>query len=420
MAIATIAPAVVEIEFTISSQTSNFVLNDATKGVLNNTTYLLGGATWTDVTNKTYTTSIDRGKNQALSRYNAGTLSVTLDNQTALFDPTIPAGTSGYPYAGQIVPGKRIRVTVGTEIQYLGIIQDWDLEYPLDGIATVIVRASDALTQLANRTLSTNTFASALSSTMLTAVLDRPEIAFDTNYRNIGTGITTLQAATVTTGDNALTFLQLIEASEPGSLFVSKEGFLTFRSRRYNPVYTGAITISDDGTSVTPKSIGVEYGAELLYNRATITREGGTTQVAENTASQATYGVFSYSESGLLMNSDSVALSMAQYYANSYSQPVFRPRRVEINMAAQSGSNQGLLQALDIDDLVLIKFTPPGGILISRYMNISGIHHRIGPARHTIDLDLIDAAEQSMVWGNVALPPASQPLSLLDSNRYGF
>ena len=415
-----IAPAIVEIEFVISSQTSNFVLNSATQGVLNNTTFLLGGATWTDVTSYAYSTSIQRGKNQALARYNAGTLSVVLDNETAIFDPTIPAGTSGYPYAGQIIPGKRIRVTVGTEIQFLGVIQDWDLDYPIDGRATASLRAADAFVQLANRTLNDATFAGALSSTMLTALLDQPEVAFDTAYRDIQTGITTLQTTTVTLGTNALTFAQLIESSEPGSLFVSKEGFLTFRSRRYNPTYSGAIIITDDGTSITPRMIEVEYGSELLYNRATITRTGGTTQVANDADSQATYGIFSYDQNGLLMNSDAIALSMAQYYANTFGDPVFRPRRVQLNMAAQTGSNQGLLQALDIDDLVLIKFTPPGGRLIQRYMVVSGISHRIAPGKHEIDLDLIDAQDQGMIYGTAAQSPGSQPLSLLDSNRYGF
>lgn len=415
-----IAPAVVEIEFTISSQTANFVLDSAVQGVLDGTTYLLGGATWTDVTSYAYQTAIDRGKNQALGRYNAGTLSVVLDNRAAIFDPTIPAGTAGYPYAGQIVPGKRIRVTVGTELQFLGVIQDWDLDYPLGGIPTAIVRAADAFVQLANRTLAANTFSSALSSGMLTALLDRPEVAFDTNYRNIQTGVTLLQSTTVALGDNALTFAQLIESSEPGSLFVSKEGFLTFRSRRYNPTYSGAIVITDDGTSVTPRSILVEYGSELLYNRATITRTGGATQVFDDATSQTQYGIFAYDQSGLLMDSDSVALSMAQYYANTFGEPLFRPKRVQLDMAAQTGSNQGLLQALDIDDLVLIRFTPPGGLEIERYMVVSGIHHRIAPGTHTIDLDLIDAQDQGMIWGDPAVAPEDQPLSLLDSNRYGF
>jgi len=332
----------------------------------------------------------------------------------------LPAGTPGYPYAGQIIPGTRFRVTVGTERQFLGVIQDWDLEYPLGGRATATARAADAFVQLANRSLDADTFSSALSSSMLTTVLDQPEVAFDTSLRDIQTGNTTLQTTTVALGTNVLTFLQLIEASEPGALFVSKDGYLTFRSRRYQAEYDGAIVITDDGTSVTWRSMEVDYGSELLYNRATIQREGGTTQVADDTASQAIYGILAYSAEGLIMNTDAVALSMAQYYANTYGDPVFRPKRVTLDMAAQTGSNQGLLQALDLEDLVLISFTPPGGLLIERYMSVAGIHHRMGPGRHVIDLDLIDAAEQGMIWGDPALAPEDQPLSLLDSNRYGF
>lgn len=416
-----IAPAIVEIEFNTSSTLLNFTLNDATKGVLNNATYKLGGVVFVDVTNRAYTTSITRGKNQALGRYNAGTCVVVLDNELAEFDPTIPGPPSTqYPYAGQIIPGRRMRVTVGTELIFFGVVQDWDLAYPLDKRATASVLAADAFSQLANRTLATTTFGSNLSSTMLTAVLDTAEVAFDPARRDIQTGITTLQSTTVTVGQNALTFLQQIESSEPGSLFVSKEGFLTFRSRRYNPTYSGAITITDDGTSITPRDIGVEYGSELLYNRASITRTGGTTQVTDNATSQASYGIFAYNEEGMLMSTDTVALSFSQYYANTFSQPVFRPRLVTIDMAAQTGNNQGLVAALDIDDLVLIKFTPPGGQLISKYMNISGIKHRIAAASHVLDFDLIDASEESMIFGDAAISPSLQPLSLLDSNRLGF
>jgi len=416
-----IAPAIVEIEFNTSSTLLNFVLNDAVKGVLNNTTYKLGGVVFVDVTNRAYSTSITRGKNQSLGRYNAGTCTVVLDNERAEFDPTIPGPPSTqYPYAGQIIPGRRIRVTVGTELIFFGVVQDWDLAYPLDKRATATVAAADAFSQLANRTLATTTFSSALSSTMLSDVLNTGEVAFDPARRDIQTGVTTLQATTVTVGQNALTFLQLIESSEPGALFVSKEGFLTFRSRRYNPTYSGAVTITDDGTSITPREIGVEFGSELLYNRASITRTGGTTQVTNNSASQETYGIFAYNEEGMLMSDDNSALSFSQYYANTFAQPVFRPRVVAIDMAAQTGSNQGLVAALDIDDLVLIKFTPPGGQLISKYMNISGIKHRISPASHVLEFDLIDAAEQSMIYGDAGVSPSLQPLSLLDSNRYGF
>jgi len=415
-----VAPARVEIEFTISSQTSNFVLSDATRGVLGSTTYLLGGAIWTDVSDRVYQISIDRGRSEALGRYNAGTMSVVFDNEDAQLDPTIPAGTTGFPWAGQIVPGKRIRVWVGTELQYLGVIQDWDLEYPLGGRALAIARAADYFVQLANRSLAAYTTTAAVSSTVLSAMLDRAEVAFSSFYRDIATGNTTLQATTVTVGTNALSFAQLIEASEPGALFVSKDGYLTFRTRRSNPSLISAITISDSGTSITPRSIHVEYGSELLYNRANITRTGGTTQTYNATSSQDTYGIFTYDQDGLLMDSDAIALSIAQYYANTFATPAFRPRKITIDMAAQTAPNQGLLQQIDLDDLVVVSFTPPGGFLIERDMVIVGIHHRIGVGRHEIDLDLIDAQGQSMIWGDPAVSPDLQPLAKLDSNRYGI
>lgn len=416
-----IAPAFVELEFDTSSTLSNFVLNNATQGLLNNVTFLLGGVVFVDVTNRAYTTSITRGKNQALHRYNAGTCTVVLDNELAEFDPTIPGPPSpSYPYAGQIIPGRRMKVTIGTEIQFFGVIQDWDLAYPLDKRATATVKGADAFSQLANRTLATQTFTTGLSSAMLGAVLDTAQVAFPAAERDISTGITTLQSTAVTVGQNALTFLQQIEASEPGALFISKDGFLTFRSRRYAPNYAGAIDITDDGTSITFRDIGVEFGSELLYNRASITRTGGTTQVTDNATSQASYGIFAFNEEGMLMSTDTVAKSFSEYYANTFSEPVFRPRVVTIDMAAQSGNNQGLVAALDIDDLVLIKFTPPGGQLIEKYMNISGIRHRITPGQHILDFDLIDAAEESLIFGDANVSPALQPLSLLDSNRYGF
>jgi hypothetical protein len=53
-------------------------------------------------------------------------------------------------------------------------------------------------------------------------------------------------------------------------------------------------------------------------------------------------------------------------------------------------------------------------------MNVSGIKHRISPASHVLDFDLIDASEEAMILGDVAVSPTLQPLSLLDSNRLGF
>jgi hypothetical protein len=414
------APPVVEIEFTTLPSGNPFVVGDPVKGRIGSATYTLAGSGWVDVTDTLVSVSVQRGKSTELDRYNAGTCTVVLDNFTALYDPTIEVATSQYPYAGQIIPGKNIRVRIGLEEQFHGVIRDWNFDYPLDALPTASALCSDRLQDLGQRDLNAQTFASGLSSAMITAVLNTTEVQFSSAERDIQTGSTTMQSVTLTEPTNALTFLQTVTQSEPGDLYASKEGLLAFRSNRYNPSLVGAVVIATDGSGITPSRIEVEYGYELLYNRANITRAGGVTQTADNYASQNEYGILSISLDGLYMSTDSFAQSMAQWYANAYSAPAFRPRRVEIEMASLTGEEQGIVSGLDLNDLVLIKLIPPGGQLIERFMTISAVGHNIVPGSHQLVLDLISANSQSMIWGDASEPASEQPLSLLDSNTWAF
>ena len=72
----------VEIGFDLSGNPDLdfFVLDDAEKGLLDNTQYLLGGVIFFDVTAKVIDYSISRGKSRFLDRYPAGRLTVNLDN----------------------------------------------------------------------------------------------------------------------------------------------------------------------------------------------------------------------------------------------------------------------------------------------------------------------------------------------------
>lgn len=63
-----------------------FVLNDTVKGKLNST-YVLGGDVLVDVTNYVASVSVSRGKSRELDRYTAGNASVTLHNDSRIFDP---------------------------------------------------------------------------------------------------------------------------------------------------------------------------------------------------------------------------------------------------------------------------------------------------------------------------------------------
>ena len=65
----------------------SFVLDSSTRGVLNNTSYTLGGERFFDITDRLVTTTVRRGKNNALDRIDAGIVNITVDNSDREFDP---------------------------------------------------------------------------------------------------------------------------------------------------------------------------------------------------------------------------------------------------------------------------------------------------------------------------------------------
>jgi len=66
---------------------NTFILDDATRGVLDNTQFTLSGDRFFDITDRLVSVSTSRGKNQALDRIDAGQLNLVVDNFDRLFDP---------------------------------------------------------------------------------------------------------------------------------------------------------------------------------------------------------------------------------------------------------------------------------------------------------------------------------------------
>jgi hypothetical protein len=103
------APAVkVEIGLNLGiADPTAFILDNPTRGVLNNTSFTLSGDRFFDITDRLINTSTDRGKNQALDRINAGIATIVVDNSDRVFDPLYPDG----PYFGQLIPRRSIRIS---------------------------------------------------------------------------------------------------------------------------------------------------------------------------------------------------------------------------------------------------------------------------------------------------------------------
>ena len=391
--------------YTDSGTADPFTLDSATNGILDSD--VLEGVAPVDITSAAYTVRIQRGRSRWLDDFQPGICSISLDNSDRAFDPT-----GGGTYSDEIVPGKRFRVTTGGTPIFDGVTDDWNIDYTLDDDSRATVIISDGFSDLGRTILTETATSSQLSSARLTTILDRPDVNFPTAYRDIETGITTLQADTIADGTDVATYAQTIARTEGGRLFMAADGDLTFTSRYATQTVAGALKFADDGTGVPYFKVAVAVGSELLYNRALVTRKGGTQQVADNTTSQDAYGIRTLEYRDLLFSVDSDADNFAEYLVSRYGTPEVRFSDLEVNLHALDATQAGNVVGLDLGDVIQVVYSPPGGgSAIDRYAVVDRIAHDIGPARHVVRFGLsetqqaftLDDAEFGKLDGNSPL-----------------
>jgi len=401
----------VELAFNEKAPGNWFTLGDATKGVLGNTTYVLvPGTNWGDVSAYIIGFSTARGKSRTLDRYQAGHINVTFNNRNRYFDPTYSAS----PYYGQIVPRRDIRIYANGVIVFYGTVDDWNLDYAPNGDSTATVSAYDGFTYLANQTLTAGTYTSQLSGARVNAILTDPSVNWLFGSA-VDAGQATLQGDSVTASDNVLGYLQTIENSEPGELFVAKSGALTFYDRSHIFPSSSVPVLADNGSGIIYSQVKVVYGSELLYTQVETSRKGSSTvNQANDTASQALYGVRTLSETGLLLNTDSDAALLATYTVGLYAQPEYRFDQVEIIVSNLSTANQNTILGLELGSVVQVIFTPNKvGSAITKYAKIIAINHTVSLTEHRVVLGLGTLTTTSFILDDVGF-------GNLDSNNLGW
>ena len=371
-----------------------FTLDDAIKGELDNVTYTLAGDTATDITHQVISANVSRGRRSQLDfDIPAGTATVVVDNSDRDFDPQYPSS----PYAGNIVPGKRIRISAAGQPIFDGLIEDWNYSYSRRRAAEAVITATDALGVLARKSfLEHTTTAAQTASQRINAELNRAEVGFPAN-RDISGGFSVLQGDLVTWGSNVLNYLQLVARSDLGALFAARDGVLTFRDRRSTLNPTPAVTFSDtDDTAVDIDDIEIAYGSELLANRVQVDREGGIEQTSTDQDSIDAYGVRTLSLGGLLVNSDAQSADIADYLLGIYKQPEYRFERIVSDSHLLEGAQRAAVVGLELQDVVAVEFTPSAfGDQVVKAAIVLGVEHRISQDAHEVTLHLGSADETS-------------------------
>jgi len=364
-----------------------FQLNSATYGLLDTGT--LGGVQMVDVTDMVQSISITRGRNRNTEAFNAGTAQVTFYDPDRQLDP-LNASSPYYPY---VEPRQPIEIYANGCSIYQGTITDWNLDYYYtENGNTLTAACSDAFTVLAQMTLNAWTPVEQTSGERIEAVLSLPEVSYQ-GGRNLDTGQSILGGTPggggvwdVAEGTNVLQYLQRIEVSEAGFLFMDRFGTLTFveRFRLLNPAVM--IEFTDDGTGIPYSSLLNQFGDELLYNYIHMQSPAGAVQDSFDADSIARYQTLDYSKLDLLNSTTSEVLNLADRFLAVHKDPLLRFTGVSVQLAALDATQQETLLDADLTDVATVQksFATGSPSSVTETLIVSGIAHEIRPGDHRI------------------------------------
>ena len=364
-------------------QVDAFVLDDAVKGVLNNTTYVLNGTTeFAPMLQYSTNVNIKRGRRDIGDQFSAGTMSFNLNDTLAggILNPLY----SSSPYvdpAGQftLAPLRRVSFgrynSVGTFVAlFVGQIVNYDYSYELGGENMISVYCADDFYLLAQTALNEYNVSEQLSSARLAAVLDLPEVAYPALSRDIETGTQTLGGAaayTVPNGTNVKAYIDQIQAAEQGRIFMARTGVLTSQPRIGNTLAGSVADFHDDGTNIPYNSLGITYNADLIVNRASIQHLGATSpEVADDAASQTKYLIQNISITNSLLHNDAAALDLAEYLLVGEPEATFNA--VQTDYLMLTTAQREALALVDIGDTITITNTITGG-QVAQELAVEGV-----------------------------------------------
>jgi len=356
------APEVkVELGFNLGSNDPEaFILDSNPRGLLNSTSFTLSGDRYFDITPRLISTQVRRGKSQALDRIDAGSVSITVDNSDRTFDPLYEDG----PYFGQLIPRRAVRISANSRPVFEGFIEDFDIQYQPGVQSVVRIDVSDGFSVFNNAKLEDFSPVSQLAGARIEAVLDRPEVNWPDELRQIDPGNSVMLDIDVDEGTSALEYLKLVSSSEFGNLFMAKDGKIVFRERNSIP-NTPDVVFSDEVVGgefvgIPFADLQIMYGSENLYNRITLSNADIIPEevFVEDAASELTYGPRAYSATGLLTQELSDLESLADFLLATYKEPQYRFETVSVVLDTLTTADQNKILDLEIGNIIAVRFEP--------------------------------------------------------------
>ena len=373
------------------------------QGILGTNVLADNAALIVDVSDRIDALTTRRGRNAEADQFQTGTCSLRIVDQNGDFNSMNPSG----PFYGLLDPMRKLQITAThngvTYPIFSGFITGYQTITPQesnDNVSYCVISAVDAfrLAQNAQITTVTGTSAGQLSGARINNILD--QISWPSSMRDIDAGQTTVQADPGT-ARTALAACQTISTSEYGSFYVDASGSFVFQDRALtSSSVAGTPTVfTDDG------SAGLLYfdaawvlNDVLVYNQANITRSGGTTQQATDSASIAKYFLHSYTQTDLLMETDAVALDYARAYVASRAETSVRCDAIVLDLYTEN-YDAGIAAALGLDyfDPITVTTTQPGSTTLTKTLQIFGVAMTINPNKWRVTFTTLEPIIDSFI-----------------------
>ncbi|CAB4173451.1 hypothetical protein UFOVP943_33 [uncultured Caudovirales phage] len=354
-----------------------------------------GSTNFVDITQYVTNININRGRATQVDLFPSSTCTIVADDRAAdrYFDPL---NASSAWYSGGtigIAPRRKFEVyggTAGTKAMFTGYVYDLNLDYAEPNLSTATIVATDALGQLGQTVLTGFNPSSQLTSARVSAILDRPEVAFSTALRSIETGVATCGTVAYPDATNALQALNDVAVAEGGRFFVDRSGFVNFDARV--GAASGTAIASFGGTAGLPiQSLSNEYGAETVLNRVAVQIDGGTaSSVASGTASQAQYGIKTLALTGVPLVDNASGSALASFLVSRFENPTVQFSGFTVLLNALTAAQQEVVAGLEIGDLVSVSksFNVGSPSAVSQNVVVESIRHSINPNRHDVTVGL--------------------------------
>lgn len=365
-----------------------FTLDDTTKGVLNNTEYVLNGTTqYASVIDGSTNINVFRGRRDIGDQFTAGSMTFNLLDGYAggVFNPfnqDSPFFDTANDQAG-LAPMRNVILTREGEELFNGYIIDYTYDFNLGGLDEVNVACADRFYVLSQTYMDTFNVSEELANVRIAAVLDLPEVnAFQLpGERNLEASTVLLGGAaayTVPNGTSVAAYMAKINESVQGRIFVARDGVFTFQDRIGTTLSASVADFHDDGTAIPYDQVGISFEANQVVNRASVTHAGGSPEVAEDLASQATYFIQTTSISDALVHNDAAALALAEYLLVAEPEP--RYTSVSTPFSTLTDAQRDTVAVIEIGDTVSIEKSFATGnttTSLAQELAIEGIQHQI-------------------------------------------